>query len=60
MNYYSLLRDEATKAIIKNSYTNNGVVGTVKKLVEMGYDIVSVFTIADSIGVDPIIGPVGQ
>lgn len=26
----------------------------------MGYDIVSVFTIADSIGVDPIIGPVGS
>lgn len=60
MNYYSLLRAKATKAIIKNSYTNNGAVGTVKKLVEMGYDIVSVFTIADSIGVDPIIGPVGS
>lgn len=57
MNYYPLLR---AKAIIKNSYTNNGAVGTVKKLVEMGYDIVSVFTIADSIGVDPIIGPVGS
>ena len=43
--YYQLLRNEATRALIKNSYTRNGALGTIEALVDLGFTMINLITL---------------
>ena len=56
--YYAMLCRMELDMSLRNAYTENGPVGVIQDLVEMGYATINLFTIGDSFSVDPIVGPV--
>lgn len=52
--YYQMIRNEETKAAITNSYTKEGIIGTLEDLVDLGFGTIELISIFDPFSVEPI------
>ena len=58
--YYQLLRNDATRAVIKNSYTSRGAIGTIEELTNLGFTAIDLISIVSPLSVDPIVGNIAS